>query len=150
MTYQLMRVEAEMYKKGDVLSGASNVAWHNGKANSLCVWLSMTGDMNNVSTITRTRIEFFGNAVFLRLAPFGLEYDGVTNGDLDHLLTIHPIPEVLGEAVDQIVSVAVKNSATREDGRTIVFIAVLDLTNDKCTFKGVLPLDSMLDCAIVQ
>jgi hypothetical protein len=43
-----------------------------------------------------------------------------------------------------------RNFAEGGDGlRTVVFIAVIDVQEAKCTYKGILLLDSTLDYALV-
>ena len=147
--YQLLRVEAEIYKPGDTINGASSASWHNGSGEGLCLWISETGDMKDAATIARDRIVLHKPVIFLRLAAIGLEYDGVTDGELDFLFTLKPAPEIMGDAMRHITAIATANSVEQNGMRTVVFVAVLDLNNGMCTFKGVLPLDGMLDCAIV-
>ena len=146
-----LRVEAEIYQKGDVIKGVGPVAWHNGQGNGLCVWASNTGDMQNAATICKDKIEFFNPAIFMRLQAIGLEYDSVNEGELDYLFTVKPPQEVLGEKTTlKIAEIATKNSPKGGDGeRKVVFIAVIDVVEGKCTFKGILLLDSSLDNALV-
>lgn len=106
--------------------------------------------MGDAATIHRDKIEFFKGAIFLRLAALGLEYDGTNEGDLDYLFTVKPAQEILGSVLVDIANVATKNSTVEADGeRKIVFIAVVDVVEGRCTFKGILLLDSTLDDALV-
>ena len=115
------------------------------------MWVSNTGNMANAATICKDKIEFFQPAIFMRLQAIGLEYDSVNEGELDYLFTMKPVNEALGQdTMVKLANVATKNSQTTPDGlRDIVFIAVIDVVDGKCTFKGILLLDSSLDNALV-
>jgi len=107
--------------------------------------------MNNAASITREEIWFFKPAIFMRLAALGLEYDSINDGELDYLFTMKPVDQTLGEGTMlKLADIATKSSPKGGDGRrTVVFIAVIDVVEAKCTYKGILLLDSTLDYALV-
>jgi hypothetical protein len=107
--------------------------------------------MNNAASIYKNHIDFIKPAIFLRLAALGLEYDGINDGELDYLFTMKPVNEALGEETTmKLAEIATKSSPRGGDGRrTVVFIAVIDVVEAKCTYKGILLLDSTLDYALV-
>jgi hypothetical protein len=148
VTYQLLRVEAEIYKPGDEINGATNVAWHNGKSFGVCLWVSDTGNMEDAAILTDEQIKFHKGATFVRLEPIGIECDGVNNGLLDRLFETMPVMDVIGQAMEDIVHIAIFNSKELNGRRVVAFIAVIDLNDKGCFFKGILPMDSALDSVI--
>jgi hypothetical protein len=62
-----------------------------------------------------------------------------------------PVNEALGEeTMLKLAEIAMKSSPVGGYGRwTVVFIAVIDVVEAKCTYKGILLLDTTLDNALV-
>ncbi len=152
MTYQLLRVEAEVYRAGNEITGSTLIN-HVNPRHGVAVWVSRTGDLKDVAVMTPEKVTFTGNAVYMRFSAIGLERDTICNGSLDFWSTVKSYEEILGNDLLNIVTAVTKNAKMDGGGiPTITFIAVIDM-NEKAgegRFKGILPLDGTLDPVLVH
>jgi len=145
----LLRVEVEVFNAGDIISGISNVSWHTTMQVNRAIWVSRDGKILNSADITHDRMTFNDPCAFVRFHAMGLEFDGVFTGYFDYLMTIIPLPVLLGDALRNIMDIA--RASTLDAGqKTNVFIAVVehDENGGICAFKGVLPMDASLEAAM--
>jgi hypothetical protein len=151
VTYQLLRVEAEIYRPGNELKGPELVN-HTNPRNGVAVWVSPTGELKDVAQMSKNRIHFTGNAVYMRFSAIGLERDTICNGSLDFWSTVKSYDEMFGDELEKMVAAATRNARMDLGIPTIVYIAVIDFDDLAGTgkFKGFLPLDGSLDQIIIS
>ena len=160
MTYEIVRIELQLFRKNLVIRGQSQIKRysHTGR-NEL--WWTTFGDgkwfptgsivLNQVAPDQCVLLE---DATLIRVTPISEVADGLFDGDLAFRLTTESVHQIFGNSLERFVKRAwekynAPGAQPREDWRCYAFMTIYEHSEDEIhtttpTFRGYLPLDERL------
>jgi hypothetical protein len=148
--YEIVRVEIQLFRRGLVLKGSSNLKRYNMPKRDELWWPI---DISKSLVVVKTapdEVRFEQDSALIRVTPISTVADGLFNGDIDFRLTLETVYDVFGKSLERFVKQAWEMFITNEHQETwrcFAFMTVYENaeTNDKVpVFRGFLPLDESL------
>lgn len=145
-TYEIARVEVQLYRKGARLTGRNNIRFFYSPPPG-CIWYPYD-QHPNMAYINDDTATFVMDAALVRIDAIGLTADGISNGDIAFRLITEGIDDIFGEQIKQFVDRAYAEAQWRNDFSVSAYITVVSFNDTekdvKYRFEGFLPMDTRL------
>ena len=143
MVYNLVRIQAEVFRKGAKAAGAMIQLYKNPPDRFL--WAGGQPDWH----MNKGELVFDEDAVWINLTAMGLEMDGVTLGDIDFMASLVSLKKIFGDDILMFAEHA-KLAVAESWGRwSAIALYSVDVEQYDVAFEGFIPMDNTLKAIVV-